>query len=27
VEVIGDFKIHSGIKTDVPAVYGKRPEL
>ena len=27
VEVVGDFKIRGGIKTDVRAVYGKRPEL
>src|SRR5215204_975147 len=27
VEVIGDFKIRGGIKTDVRAVYGKRPDL
>ena len=27
VEVTGDFKIRGGIKTDVRAVYGKRPEL
>ena len=27
VEVVGDFKIRGGIKTDIRAVYGKRPEL
>ena len=27
VEVVGDFKIRGGIKTDVRAVYGKRPDL
>ena len=27
VEVIGDFKIRGGIKTDVRVSYGKRPEL
>jgi len=27
VEVTGDFKIRGGIKTDVRAAYGKRPEL
>ena len=27
VEVVGDFKIRGGIKTDVRAVYGKRPEV
>jgi 7-cyano-7-deazaguanine reductase len=27
IEVTGDFKIRGGIKTDVRAVYGKRPEL
>ena len=27
IEVVGDFKIRGGIKTDVRAVYGKRPEL
>jgi 7-cyano-7-deazaguanine reductase len=27
VEVTGDFKIRGGIKTDVRATYGKRPEL
>ena len=26
-EVVGDFKIRGGIKTDIRAVYGKRPEL
>ena len=26
-EVVGDFKIRGGIKTDVRAVYGKRPDL
>jgi len=25
--VTGDFKIRGGIKTDVRAAYGKRPEL
>jgi len=27
VEVVGDFKIRGGIKTDIRTVYGKRPEL
>ena len=27
IEVTGDFKIRGGIKTDVRAVYGKRPDL
>ena len=27
VEVVGDFKIRGGIKTDISAVYGKRPDL
>ena len=27
IEVTGDFRIRGGIKTDVRAVYGKRPEL
>ena len=27
VEVVGDFKIRGGIKTDVRAVHGKRPEI
>ena len=27
IEIEGDFKIRGGIKTDVRAVYGKRPEL
>jgi len=27
VEVVGDFSVRGGIKTEVRATYGKRPEI